>query len=204
MSDDEYSYRYEARDPEYKFKKNYSLPREYETFLQLEKNVIEKNASINSEPMEKVARKILRGLPLNHEELQAWAHYNFLVLPDEEQEILRQFIWRQSRVNSILSVSVPVIGFGSYAINRYIYKMSTPKNCLVQLGIVYLQWRAFNYGINKDRSKELTRMYELYGAEVNQPKYRGLKLFGGKHVNDVKEKQYTSSNVDEFRKLVDS
>ena len=94
MSNNDYNYRQDAEDPDYKFKKNFSLPKEYETFLEFEKKDIEKRSMLNNEPMERVARKILRGQTLNHNDLQTWVNYNYLVLPTEDQEIVQSFIWR--------------------------------------------------------------------------------------------------------------
>ena len=46
-------------------------------------------------------------------------------------------------------------------------------------------------------------MYDLYKDEVNDPRYRGLKLWGGRHVNEIKERQFTTSNLDDFKRILD-
>ena len=104
----------------------------------------------------------------------------------------------------MLSITGPIVGFGTFAVNKYLYSRKLPANTVITCFVLFALHEAFNYGVYKDRMREYSRMYELYGTEVNDSKYRGLKLYKGKHVNEIKERQYTSSNIDELRLLLNS
>ena len=41
---------------------------------------------MSGEPMDQVARKIKKGVELDHKELEVWVQYNFLALPQKEQD----------------------------------------------------------------------------------------------------------------------
>ena len=152
--------------------------------------------------MEEVARKIQKGITLSVKDLQIWAEYNYLILPDEEQQIIQNFIWRKSRVNTFIAVCYPVLGFGAFAVNKFAWNITFVPNTVICLGLFGLTYKAFNYGINKDRFEAYTRMYNNYKDEVQDSKYRGLKLYGGRYASQVKERQYTSSVLDDMRVIL--
>ena len=45
-------------------------------------------------------------------------------------------------------------------------------------------------------------LYSKYRYEVLSPKYRGLKLKTGKKVYQIDDKEFTSSNFDDLKELV--
>ena len=69
--------------------------------------------------MERVAAKIKRDQALNVDDLSAWANYNFLVLPESDQDMLRAYVKREARINLYTSLVLPVVAFGTFATVKY-------------------------------------------------------------------------------------
>ena len=72
----------EEQEMYYKFQKNMSLNKQYETFLEMEKSIKEIGTYMSKEPMDQVARKMRKGQQLTSAELEAWIQYNFLAFPE--------------------------------------------------------------------------------------------------------------------------
>ncbi len=62
-----------------------NIDRNYEVYLETEKKYhLWSKKWFSSEPMDIVADKIRKAEPLDHDDLRAWAAYNFLAFPEEE------------------------------------------------------------------------------------------------------------------------
>ncbi len=116
--------------------------------------------------MEDVAQKIRKGLNLDVYDLQTWVTYNFLVLPEKDQQRIKDFIWRESRIVNIMSFSFPIIGYCAFAVNKYHFKFSFQANSAICLLSIFSLYRLFNYGLLKDKLKEYSVIYAKYGDEV--------------------------------------
>ena len=70
----------------YKFQKTLSLTKNYETMINIEKKKIDMAEGIwlSQEPMDRVAKKIRKGLDLDLADVEAWMEYNYLVLSDDD------------------------------------------------------------------------------------------------------------------------
>ena len=194
-----------APEPDdYKFQKHAFLNKQYEMFLELDRKQIEKDQPHTKEPMERVGNKIRKGLPLSVKDLTTWAHYNFLVLPEEEQDRLRGFVYRESKINSYVAVSMPIVGFATYAISKYSLKGSLFTNVLLTSAVSAMLYNGFYFGLLRDKKKALDKMYELYKDDVTKPQFRGLKLYGDKNVNQFKgeARDWTSSAIDDVKYLL--
>ena len=77
-------------DPYGSIKKNYHLNKEYEIYLETEKKKLSWNKLWNKEPMERVADKLRKAEELNKKDLRVWVTYNFLALPKNDQEKVKQ------------------------------------------------------------------------------------------------------------------
>ena len=105
-------------------------------------------------------------------------------------------------INRYLIIFVQVSLNGAFAVNKFAWNITFVPNTVICLGLFGLTYKAFNYGINKDRFEAYTRMYNNYKDEVQDSKYRGLKLYGGRYASQVKERQYTSSVLDDMRVIL--
>ena len=81
-------------EEDYKFKKSMSLDPRFETVMNYDKSKINKAKERNPEPMEPVAQKIRKGLPLNVWDLETWVEYNYLVLNEDDKSIIDRFVMR--------------------------------------------------------------------------------------------------------------
>ena len=81
----------QKRDELYKFKKNVSLTRNYELYLETEKAYYKftKEKLKMTDPMERLARKIKKNERLWLRDLKVWIGYNLLVFSEEEQEKIK-------------------------------------------------------------------------------------------------------------------
>ena len=105
--------------------------------------------------MERVAAKLKRDLPLDVDELTVWANYNFLVLPEDDQDMLRDYVRRESRINLYTSLVLPVFAYGSYAIVKYSLKRNLATNLFVTGGLTFSFFKAFYVGYRRDKFKDL-------------------------------------------------
>ena len=136
------------------------------------------------------------------DDLSVWANYNFLVFPEDDQECLKQFLWRETKIRTYISVVCPIFGYSSFAIFKYGFKFRLGSNMLLTGGLTFSLFNLFYYGLRKEKGLKLNEMYKKYQEEVQDPKYRGLKLYGGRSVNQVREREYTSSNLDHLKMLL--
>ena len=90
----------------------------------------------------------------------------------------------------------------SFAVNKYLLKARLPLNLSIILIGGYSLHKLTHYGIVCDKDREYRRIYETYQKEVQDEKFRGLKLFKGRHVSKVVEKEFTTSNLDDFKRLM--
>ena len=60
------------------------------------------------------------------------------------------------------------------------------------------------YSSNRDTRNLNRDLYNKYKDEVVNPKYRGLKLYNNKKVYQIDNKEYTSSNFDDLKMLINS
>mmetsp|Transcript_14756 Transcript_14756/g.25103 ORF Transcript_14756/g.25103 Transcript_14756/m.25103 type:complete len:114 (+) Transcript_14756:104-445(+) len=104
-------------DDIYKAKRLMSLDKDYEIQLEVQRQRLMKNKK--KDPMEAVVYKLRRGLRLDVNELEIWTQYNFMVLREDDKEVLKGFIERKRRINTIESSLFPFIAFSSFAIFKY-------------------------------------------------------------------------------------
>ena len=73
-------------------KESYNLEREYEIYVETEKKYHSwsKKWFQPADRMEIVADKLRKAEDLNDKDLRAWVSYNFLALPTEEQDKIKQ------------------------------------------------------------------------------------------------------------------
>ena len=116
--------------------------------------------------MEDVAQKIRKGIKLDVYDYQTWVTYNFLVLPENDQQIIKDFIWRESRIVNIMSFAFPIIGYCAFAVNKYHFKFSFQANSGICLLSIFGLYKLFNYGLLKDKLNKYSIIYEKYGDEV--------------------------------------
>lgn len=144
----------------YKFKKNLSLNKQYETLLEIEKKQKKITGYLKKEPMDQVALKIRKGQELNLAELETWVQYNYLVLPEADQDLTQKFVLRQKRIHSYISMTAPVLLFSGYAMNKYHFKFSIVTNTVILGAFLFAYERLFNYGFRKDKLKDYKRIFE--------------------------------------------
>ena len=58
------------------------------------------------------------------------------------------------------------------------------------------------YSSERDMKSNYKQLYEQYRDEVLSPKYRGLKLYGGKKAYQIDEKEFTTSNFDDLKRIL--
>ena len=152
--------------------------------------------------MEIVAQKMRKGLTLDVDDLEVWVEYNYLVLNDRDKEIIDNFIKRKRRIRTGESALFPIVGFAIYGINKHVIQLRSPMNWTIVLASMWGLHNLTNFGINKDKETEYRKIFDTYKNDVLDEKFRGLKLFGGKHVNKVVEKEFTTSNLDELKSML--
>ena len=75
---------------------------------------------------------------------------------------------------------IPPVWYGFFAIFRYQYKLGVVKNFLASTGMIGLLVKIGLSSSEGDMKTCYQGLYEQYRDEVLLPKYRGLKLYGGK------------------------
>ena len=142
------------------------------------------------------------GKALNLFDLESWVEYNYLVLSEKDQDEIQVLIKRQNRVRTIIAASFPVIGFSVFALMKYQFKIPTWMNYLGLCGFLVAYERAFSYGVKKEKLNVYSNIYESYKDQVNKKDFRGLKLYRGKHLNKIQDREYTTSNLDELKDML--
>ena len=99
-------------------------------------------------------------------------------------------------------MSAPVLLFTGFAINKYHFKVSLITNTIGLCAFLVGYHQLFNYGFKKDKFREYTRIYEANKKRATDQRYRGLKLFHGKHYTKVDEPEFTTSNLDDLKILL--
>ena len=190
----------------YKFQKNLSLNRSYETMINIEKQKIDLAGGVwlSQEPMDRVARKIRKGQELDLADTEAWMEYNYLVLSDEDQETIQGYIKRQRRCQTYVAATAPVMGFMAFALNKYHFKFGLPANCFICCAFIFGFERTFTHRLKQDKFRDFTSIYKQNMKEVQDQKFRGLKLYRGKHANKIDNKDFTTSNLDDLKLILNN
>ena len=90
----------------------------------------------------------------------------------------------------------------AFAVNKHLLYWRLPANiAAITAGILILH-KATNYGLVKDKETEYRRIFASYENEVKDQKFRGLKLFGGRHISKLEEREFTTSHLDDFKRLI--
>lgn len=153
--------------------------------------------------MEIVAAKLRKAEELDSNDLRAWVSYNFLVLPREEQERVKQLSERQQWFWRRMSVLIPPVFYGIYAVAKYgKAKKSTSQTLIFSLCAVAALTKIGLYSSNKDIYMCNRELFDKYKDDVMRPEYRGLKLYNGKKVYQLDNKEFTTSNFDDLKDLV--
>ena len=69
--------------------------------------------------MEIVADKLRKAEDLDSADLRAWVTYNFLALPQEEQDKIKHLSERQQWFWRRMSILIPPVFYGIYAVAKY-------------------------------------------------------------------------------------
>ena len=157
---------------------------------------------MNLDPMEIVARKIRRGETLYLKDLKYWVAYNFLAFQKEDQLKVKELNERQQWFWRRMSILIPPVWYGFFAIFRYQFKLGVVKNFVVSTGMIGVLVKIGLFSSDRDMKNCYSKMYEQYGDEVLSPKYRGLKLYGGKKAHQIDDKEFTSSNFDDLKQIL--
>ena len=94
--------------------------------------------------------------------------------------------------------------FSAFAVFKFHWGMGSFKNIFLCGCINYSLYRAYNYSIRNDKLREYSLIYDRYKDIVTQGSYRGIKAYKGKHVNKIMEREFTSSNLDDLKVLLDN
>ena len=65
-----------------------------------------------------------------------------------------------------MSITFPLIGYSTFAINKYHFKLSLQANAGICLLSIFGLYKLFNYGLLKDKYKEYSGIYAKYSEEV--------------------------------------
>ena len=128
----------EKRDDLYKFKKNVSLTRNYELYLETEKAYYKfTKEKLNwSDPMERLARKIKRDEHLYLRDLKTWIGYNFLVFNEDEQDKIRKLNERQIWFWKYLTLLSIPYWMGGFAVTRYHFNWGAIRSGLFSFAFI--------------------------------------------------------------------
>ena len=126
------------------------------------------------------------------------------MLNEDDSTIVKGFIKRQKTVRTYIAVSMPLVSFSAFAINRYHLGMGNHKNMLACGILNWFLYQGFNYSIKQDKLREYSLIYSNYKDIVTKSNFRGIKAFKGKHVNKIVEREFTSSNLDDLKVLLDN
>ena len=89
-----------------------------------------------------------------------------------------------------------------FAVNKYSFNLRVPSN-IACVGISLLGFsKLFLYSLKKDKFNQFQTIFNNYKDEVTKERLRGLKLYRGKHVNKVEEREFTTSNLDDIKDLI--
>eukprot|EP00347_Sterkiella_histriomuscorum_P000183 403376861 len=191
-------------DPFQSIKEGYNIDKKYEIYLETEKKHYLWLKKFKQDPMESVADKIRKAQDLNNDDLKTWVTYNFLAFPQEEQEKIKALIDRQVWFWRRAVFIIPPLFYGTYAIVSYQSKKKLLPNIIISGMISNGYIRLGLYSSNNDIKQLNQRLYNEYKDEVVNPKYRGLKLYKNKKVYQIDNREFTSSNFDDLKQLVNS
>lgn len=102
------------------------------------------------DPMEIVARKIRREEPLYLKDLKYWVAYNFLVFSPADQQKIKELNERQQWFWRRMSILIPPVWYGFFAIFRYQYKLGVVKNFFASTGMIALLVKVGLYSSERD------------------------------------------------------
>ena len=66
----------------------------------------------------------------------------------------------------------------------------------------FIKW--FTYSLKQDKFREFNHIYETYKKDTLDSKYKGLKLYRGKHMNKIQEREFTTSNLEDLKSILNS
>ena len=82
--------------------------------------------------------------------------------------------------------------------------MGTFKNFFLSCGIIGGIGQVGLYSSKNLMRELIEKMYDKYKDDVLMKKNRGLKLMGGKRANQLDNKEFTTSNFDDLKELLNT
>lgn len=76
------------------------------------------------------------------------------------------------------------------------------KNFFASTGMIGILVKIGLSSSERDMKSKYKELYEQYRDEVLSPKYRGLKLYGGKKAYQIDDKEFTTSNFDDLKRIL--
>lgn len=101
-----------------------------------------------------------------------------------------------------MSILIPPVWYGFFAIYRYRFSFGVVKNFLASTSSIGVLVKIGLISSNKDMNTFYTLLYDKYRDEVLSSKYRGLKLYAGKKAYQIDDKEFTTSNFDDLKRLI--
>ena len=89
-----------------------------------------------------------------------------------------------------------------YAVNKYQFNLRVPTNMACVCFSLFGFSKMFLYGLKQDKFREFSLIYNNYKKDVQNSQLRGLKLYRGKHVDKVSDREFTTSNLDDIKDLL--
>ena len=100
-----------------------------------------------------------------------------------------------------MSILIPPVFYGIYAVAKYgrQSKKSTSQTLLFSIFAIGALTKVGLYSSNKDINQCNRNLFDKYKDEVTRPELRGLKLYNGKKIYQLDNKEFTTSNFDDLK-----
>lgn len=119
--------------------------------------------------MEVLARKMKRGEKMGLKDYQYWVTYNFLVFPEKDQEKIKKINTHQQWFWRWMSLLIPPIWCGSFAIYKHQVKLNVVSNFFASTLTVIGLSKIGLTSSNREMKIYYNQLYDDYKDEVLSP-----------------------------------